>query len=500
MHSNPHHNQIDELEKWYAHAKEVMDFWPIAYYPFHMRMTEQGLAMEDIYDSLIVKADWDKVREVTEKANAEGFPMFMGYEWQGNGSDGDHNVFFLDNNQPQNHPMTYKELYESYQGVNAIGIPHHIAYQLGSRGKNWETHNEKFSPFAEIYSSHGCSENDEGPLKMERHIHMGPRTGNTCYEWGLNKGYIVGCIASGDNHVVPGTYNNGMMCALAKSNSKKDIWDALINRRVYGVSASRIDVDFTMSGEPMGSCIKPGDQKVLQFDIKGTSAIDRVEVLKNNIVNHMYVHSGKWEKRDLPHIIKFKIKIEFGWGPDIRIYKDQIMHHWSASLRTAGRILSVEKCWNNYGQKITKQTEQTCDFKLITYQSTTTGKWMGQSNVANEGLIFEIEAPQDSSLLLSVNGETYQMPINELLKSSRIIPMWNEVKEFMESCWGKIEHYRNDSWWHNAYKVKISKAYPDVSYEIHEKYLVEAKENDQFRLRIYQKNGDVAWVSPIFIR
>ena len=33
LHSNIHHNQMDELDKWTEHAKEVLDFWPIAYYP-----------------------------------------------------------------------------------------------------------------------------------------------------------------------------------------------------------------------------------------------------------------------------------------------------------------------------------------------------------------------------------------------------------------------------------------------------------------------------------
>ena len=84
--------------------------------------------------------------------------MFMGYEWQGNGSDGDHNVFFLHNDAPMLHPMLYTQLRDAYKGTEAIAIPHHVAYQLGSRGKNWATHDERFSPFAEIYSSHGCSE------------------------------------------------------------------------------------------------------------------------------------------------------------------------------------------------------------------------------------------------------------------------------------------------------------------------------------------------------
>ena len=141
---------------------------------------------------------------LARRAEAEGWPLFPGYEWQGNGSDGDHNVFFPTTAGEMLHPMTYAELRDALKPSGAIAIPHHVAYQPGSRGKNWATHDPEFSPFAEIYSSHGCSENDDGPIGMERHEHMGPRTSVTCYEAGLDRGIEVGCIASGDNHAVPG--------------------------------------------------------------------------------------------------------------------------------------------------------------------------------------------------------------------------------------------------------------------------------------------------------
>ena len=164
LHSNIHHNQMDELDKWTEHAKEVLDFWPIAYYPFQMIKTESGAGLEDLCPEEEIKKDWEIVRGKVKEENANGYPMFMGYEWQGCGFDGDHNVFFLDNEQDMKHPMRYQELRDDYKDTEAIGIPHHVAYQLGSRGKNWATHDENFSPFAEIYSSHGCSENDTGGI------------------------------------------------------------------------------------------------------------------------------------------------------------------------------------------------------------------------------------------------------------------------------------------------------------------------------------------------
>ena len=46
MHANPHHHQIGQLEQWYRHARQVMDFWPIAYYPFAIRRTPTGAELE----------------------------------------------------------------------------------------------------------------------------------------------------------------------------------------------------------------------------------------------------------------------------------------------------------------------------------------------------------------------------------------------------------------------------------------------------------------------
>lgn len=215
LHSNIHHHQMADLPKWVEAAKDLLDFWPIAYYPFAMHEAPGGAKLEGLCEEADIQKDWNIVKETVAKENQNGFPMFAGYEWQGAGLDGDHNVFFLHNDEPMLHPMRYEELYEAYKDTEAIAIPHHIAYQLGSRGKNWATHQEAFSPFAEIYSSHGCSENDTCGMDMTAHLHMGPRTGETCYEQGLNKGWKVGCIASGDNHVNPAVYENGLMCVLA---------------------------------------------------------------------------------------------------------------------------------------------------------------------------------------------------------------------------------------------------------------------------------------------
>ena len=58
MHSNIHHNQMQDLDRWYQHAKQVMDFWPIAYYPFAIRRTPTGGELEDLIPSEDCARDW----------------------------------------------------------------------------------------------------------------------------------------------------------------------------------------------------------------------------------------------------------------------------------------------------------------------------------------------------------------------------------------------------------------------------------------------------------
>ena len=499
MHSNIHPQQMKDLPRWYQTAKDLLDFWPIAYYPYQMTKTETGMPVEDLIEKNKMEKDWADICAFSEKANAEGYPMFVGYEWQGDGSDGDHNVFSLQNNIPMLHPRKYAALVKAYQGLPVIGIPHHLAYQPGSRGKNWDTQNDQFSPFAEIYSSHGSSENDDGPFPMQRHVHMGPRTGQTCYEEGLNRGRIVGCIASGDNHDMPAVYGNGLMCALAESNKREDLWNALMHRRVYGVSASRIGVDFTIDGNPMGSVISLG-KRHLSFDVTGTSAVDRIEILRNNILEKMVVHSGTWEKKQEENEITFKICFQFGWGPDPRIYPAENHHLWHGQIHTDGKILSVEKCWHHFGQQIHCIDKQDVQFDLTTYQSAKSDKWMAQNSLAPESFILEIKTPVDSSLQLNVNGISAVIPIREALHSSSIIPCSHEASELIQSHWGNTTFYRDDAWWHNTYKIKVSKAYPSSSYLVHHEQEIQLEKGDQVRLRIFQKNGHAAWTSPVFIR
>lgn len=497
MHSNIHHGQMGELEQWYEQAKQVMDFWPIAYYPFAMRRTPAGAGLEDLIPQSDYEADWEQVRSLAQRAQEEGWPLFLGYEWQGDGSDGDHNLFFLDNDAPILHPRTYQALRDTFAGREVIAVPHHMAYRLTSRGKNWDTHDPDFSPIAELYSSHGCSENDDGPFGMDRHVHMGPRVSSTSYEAGTRRGFRVGVIASGDNHAVPGEASHGMMCVLAKSADKKDLWEGLRARRTYGVSRSRIGLDFTINGAPMGGEVPAGKQE-LHIAVEGTDAVDRVELLRDNILEKMYVHSGSWERTPLPERFRFKFEVEFGWGADTRDFPETAIKRWQGCLKVPGRLVSVEKLWNSFGQAILHQDDDSCEFELTTSQKTESGKWMGPSQTKREGFIFGVEGTLKDSLTLTVDGKDYVLPVAGLLEDSHLFAQYEEAEAMVFAKYLDAHHYRDDLIWHSAFKFRVRKATPEAAWTLDLRDQLELQRGSQYRLRVWQKNGDVAWSSPIF--
>lgn len=503
MHSNLHYNQIDELEDWYNQAKEMLDFWPIAYYPYYMRKDESGLGLEDIYPLENILKHWEIIREFFNKKDIENpeFPTFMGYEWQGSGEDGDHNVFYLNNYETIHNPRRYSDLIKLLEPNKAIAIPHHLSYELGHRGKNWDTHNEIFSPFAEIYSSHGSSENAYTDLHMNRHIHMGPRTGGTSYFNGLEKGALVGAVASGDNHSVPAMYGHGFMGVISEKLDKQSLWEAMLKRNVYGVTGNKIQLSYQLNNGIMGDLISSDENHKHSIFINAGDAINRVELYKNNILEETYTHSGKWERSPLENEVIFKFRVEFGWGPDTRVYPDITKKNWNGKIETTGEILSIEKCWSSFGQRLINVDKKSCEFQLTTYKSSQTGKWMGPSPVLTEGFIFEIKANRDSNIILEVDKKKYEISVESILKDTQLIADLEEAKKLVKERFNFEEYYRTDPFWHNAYKVRINRGTPKIGYTLNIDFHTKGLKNtrDYYMVKVFQRDGNLAWSSPIWV-
>ena len=125
---------------------------------------------------------------------------------------------------------------------------------------------------------------------------------------------------------------------------------------------------------------------------------------------------------------------------------------------------------------------------------------MGPSAVQKEDFIFEIEASIDEKIMLHVDGKDYQIPVKELLHTGRIIAEYEEAEQLAKETFGDIEHYRDDLIWHTAYKMRLRQGVIQEGYQMKIARKVSLEDGCNYRLRVWLRNGDVAWVSPIFCR
>lgn len=511
LHLNLHPGQIDELEKWFEHCERVSDFFALAYYPYHVVKVSDSFSTEAEIDPETMRAQWERICGfLRSREESDGFVSLPGFEWQGTGEDGDHNVYFKTGGDIEL-PARYRQLVEDYRGQDVIGIPHHLAYSLGNRGKNWDTHDEAFSPFVETFSHHGSSERDETSIPMERHIHMGPRVDETSVVAGLKRGYHFGIICSGDNHEVPAMVRYGRAGVWATGYSKDAIWDALVSRRVYGFTGPRIDVYAEAEGHPLGSVFSTDSDEVV-IDVRTTAAskVERVELYRDGDLAD--VHVVPWPELGAAGTpgaadavapagatVRLKFRVEFGWGPNVKYFPDATSRLWEGSLETEGRVVSVEPVFSSFENRFEVVGESRVEFTAKS-QKTCGTHWMSDSAMRTEGLVFELEAPVDGDVRLSVSGRDFTWPVRKILAGSFLEVFEDEAKELVEGVGHPAEFCRSDAWYHNANKLKVHQGFLADQYEVATSFPVrpEASEHSWFA-KVVQADGQTAWASPIWI-
>ncbi len=506
FHTNIHSKHIDNIEQWYQFAREMIDFWSPCYYPYFVRHLESKLHVEDQLDNKQMVDDFEKIRQFCiQKEQTDKYISFLSYEWQGNGADGDHNVFFRSYKQNMQMPLCYKQLAKSVDIADTIAIPHHPGYMPHYRGKNWKTHIPELSPIAEIYSSHGSSESDECFIPLNVHIHMGPRTHGGTIKSGLNDyQHKFGLICSGDNHTAPAISGNGLMAVIADNYERNTIFDAIKNRHVYGVTRSKMALEYTINNTQMGAECQVAKQYDAKVAVVGTNAIDRIEFIQNGKVSHVYSHisNEKLENKTKLHI---KFEVEFGWGPDTRIFPDIDEKHWDVNLKTDATILSVEKLYTSPGCQVHKNDTKQFVASVVSYKQNGDNGKLSQKNymtpyIQNQSYIFEVEGTSDDLIYLEVDGVKYEYSLLEIASCSHLEANLEQTAQLLKDRFDFTEYYRTDPFWHNAYKIKIHKGATINQYQVAINHQLKATTKcDNIYVKVHQKNGDICYSSPIWI-
>jgi len=507
------------IDEWLHRAASHLDFYAAAMYTCHAEAFTGGghvtesdgpskLVLEDWKPAARLDREWAELQEATRAANRPGeFVTFPGYEWHGDGTSGDHNVSHLEEGPPIFMVETVAELYARLHkcGIPSVAIPHHTAYRPGVRGKDWSVHDEELSPYCEIFSVHGCSETDEEWVGLRRNPHMGPGHAGGTWQDALDLGLHVGCVGSVDNWgPMPGHYGQGKAAVLAKELTRNSVWEAMRARRVYAVTGDRIEIDFRLGSAVMGEVVKSSSSRKIRVNVRGSDAIDRIELLRRGRVIATHCHQGTWDVPAAGKSSKFKLRIECGWGPRPGELKLDD-RRWDCSLMLPGnRVIGWEPCWISPGHTAPEIRAGEAVYRMRTSQSTI-GAPCENANV------FELECDDgvDADLILKVNGLEERGTVAEFCRGSREMWFRDEcVKTLHEKAGiepGSPE--REDIYHHVAYKTKVHRCIPEAGYTASLEYeddeplagLANPKGEVEYRVRVEQRNGQRAWSSPIWV-
>ena len=487
------------IEESFRRAAGHLDFYAAAYYTACPEPSASGrLPLECWKPQERLDREWAELNEVSRRLNEPGrFVTFPGYEWQGNGFSGDHNIIARREGLPIFRVDTIGELYDCLRGKEALAIPHHTAYRPGVRGRDWNCFDEDLSPFCEIFSLHGCSETDEEMPGLRRNTHMGPGIGGGTWQDALDKGCHIGAVCSTDNWGdMPGRHGWGRMACLARDLTREGLWEAFRARRVYGVTGDRIALDFALNDACMGSIIRSDGVRRIRVRAVGSDALDRIEILRNGRVIATHCHQGTWEMPRPEQRGRWKMRIEAGWGPrpNELAVPDRL---WEGELRVrGGKMLGFEPCWISPGQGRPRLAGGAAAFEMLSRAED-----IGSTHNAN---VFEFEAEPSAQAVVRMNGPEERRAVGELARSSREMWFKDECVQMLHDLAG-IEPYspeRMDVYHHLAYKVKIHRAVPEAAYsavfEIEDDEPLTGEAN--YRVRVEQRNGQRAWSSPIWAR
>ena len=475
---NAHGYGVGSIERSLEVARTHLDFFAFTgHSSWHdMPSMEGGRERHWIEGFKRLKDTWPRVQQVIAEGNRDGeFCAFLGFEWHSS-QWGDQCVVFPRDHRPLFYAAEPEKLRRFCVEEQALMIPHHLAYPKGRRGVNWEVFREECTPVVEIYSEHGNSEDDRGPYPFFTHSMGGRETANTARA-ALEAGLRFGFVGSSDDHAgFPGAYGEGLMAALVSEFSRAGIFEAIRARRTYALTGDRIELDFSVEGAPMGASIDAGGKAEVSLAVRGRDELDVVEVIQDGRVVQRFFPS---EESDLKNPVQ--VRLEWGWGPWGALALDRICD-WELELEVrGGRLKRFFPCLQSmpFDEKRRHRFQRSGENGLA-IRSYTARQNAYREN-PNQSVVLEIEGDANTGLKLSLT---------------------QPVKEESRHTLGELAHgsvnrftgpFPKEAWqWHRLVPLGASSVEGRCTLQ------VPAGRSHAY-VRARQKNGHVAWGSPVFL-
>ena len=424
---------------------------------------------------------YEKYVAMTNEYNKEGeFLAFVGYEAHSM-EHGDHVALNYDLDAPLVECTSIEDWKRKARGHKVFITPHHMGYQTGYRGYNWNFFTEgDQTPFVEMYSRHGLAEIDQGDYS---YLHdMGPRQWEGTIQCGLEQGKKFGIMGSTDQHAgYPGSYGDGRIGILAESLSRDKIWDAMKNRHVCCATGDKINIDFRLNDAFPGDVVR-GNSRRIYLNVEGGSCIDYIDIVKNRkcIARLSGPLLPEMPEGDM---VRCKVKVDFGWN------REEQYVHWQGKLSiNKGTINAVEPCFRGAAFTSPQPGESEFETKVNRIVSVTSkdaeldmysSKNPNTTTPATQAVILDVTMPKDGVITAEFNGKKFEHSLGELLEGSRSHFMIGWLSEAIlfnrampESCF-TVEHYMEDT-------------QPE-------------RDTDYYYVRVRQRDQQWAWSSPIWV-
>ncbi|HEX7052308.1 MAG TPA: hypothetical protein VF211_00060 [Burkholderiales bacterium] len=480
---NAHGYGVGSIERSLEVARTHLDFFAFTgHSSWHdMPAMEGGRERHWIDGFKRLKDTWPRVQQVIAEGNRAGeFCAFLGFEWHSS-AWGDQCVVFPRDHRPLFYGDEPEKLRAFCKAEGALMIPHHLAYPQGRRGVNWRVFREDCTPVVEIYSEHGNSEDDRGPYPFFAHSMGGRDTANTARA-ALAAGLRFGFVGSSDDHAgFPGAYGEGLMAALVTDFTREGIFDAIRARRTYALTGDRIELELSVEGAPMGASIDAGRQVAVALAVRGRDELDVVEVIQDGRVVQRFFPEESFPGKDA-HGKPVQVRLEWGWGPWGALALERICD-WRMEVSVeGGRIARFFPCLQS--MPFDEQRRHRFQRKgegALAIRSYTSRRNAYREN-PNQSVVLEIEGGPETALGLSLEAPCVQKSRHTLQELAR-----GSVNRFTGP-------FPAEGWqWHRLVPLAASSLEGRCTLD------VPAGRRSYAYLRARQKNGHVAWASPVFM-
>jgi hypothetical protein len=435
------------------------------YFAYARGFAAIDFACHQANDFQVTREAWQAIQRATKKYHQPGrFVSYLGYEWSGNtGNGGDHNVIYLDDDQPiyhsshaqlddtsdlENDRHTVRELAGVLRGGRTVLIPH-----IGGRRANLDFYDPALMPAIEIYSDHGQ------------------------FEWflrdALSRGLKVGFVANSDDHLCkPGDsapsadhffVHGGLTCVYARELTRQALWEAIGNRRFYATTGERIGLRFRSGRHEMGEEISAGGPVEFAVEAAGTAGIERVELFRG--LESVYRHSGQAAgPPPQPGGALNGIKVIWSGAENMQRNRSTV---WNGGLTVSGGRIRGAR-----GYRFDYPTEGILDWdgNRVTWQSRTAGD--------EDGVILDIEGLDGATLSFDTGPARFSVALRQVTGEDWVHAAGGlDRRVVLRRVAG---HYLRDLGftWTDRQVPSGTSAY---------------------WVRLLQEDGAVAWSSPIFV-